>query len=102
MMAGKVVSLGFEIISKLDSYFLMTVMRILFSIHGDIMNLPWPVDKRVKCLHVYHKKANLISVLGAVNKLRNVDGVGGWSAKALLLQSLIWYVINKMTAETLL
>ena len=25
MMAGKVVSLGFEIISKLDSYFLMTV-----------------------------------------------------------------------------
>ena len=26
MMAGKVVGLGFEIISKLDSYFLMTVM----------------------------------------------------------------------------
>ena len=25
MMAGKVVGLGFEIISKLDSYFLMTV-----------------------------------------------------------------------------
>ena len=27
MMAGKVVGLGFEIISKLDSYFLMTVRR---------------------------------------------------------------------------
>ena len=28
MMAGKVVGLGFEIISKLDSYFLMTVKSL--------------------------------------------------------------------------
>ena len=28
MMTGKVVGLGFEIISKLDSYFLMTVLLI--------------------------------------------------------------------------
>ena len=29
-MAGKVVDLGSEIISKLDSYFLMTVSEVLF------------------------------------------------------------------------
>ena len=33
MMAGKVVALGLEIISKLDSYFLMTIsyLKLLFS-----------------------------------------------------------------------
>ena len=31
-----------------------------------------------------------------IHKLRNTDGVGGWSAKASLLQSLVWYFINKM------
>ena len=40
--------------------------------------------------------------LGAVHKLRNADGVGGWSAKELLLQSLVWCVIDKMTTKTLL
>ena len=39
---------------------------------------------------------------GAVHKLRNTDGVGGWSAKVLLMQSLVWYVIDKMAAKTLL
>ena len=39
---------------------------------------------------------------GAVHKLRNADGVGGWSAKVLLLYILVRYVINKMTAKTLL
>ena len=32
MMAGKVVGLGFEIISKLDSYFLMTVKIEYFAL----------------------------------------------------------------------
>ena len=31
MMAGKVVGLGFEIISRLDRYFLMTVTKIDFN-----------------------------------------------------------------------
>ena len=39
---------------------------------------------------------------GAVHKLRNADEMGGLSAKALFLQSLVWYVIDKMTAKTLL
>ena len=34
--------------------------------------------------------------LGVVHKLRNADWVGGWSAKALLLYSLVWYVIDKI------
>ena len=38
---------------------------------------------------------------GAIHKLRNAVGVGGWSAKVLLLQSLVWYFINKMTVKAL-
>ena len=38
MMAGKVVGLGFEIISKLDSYFLMTVTYFdLFLYHEQLL-----------------------------------------------------------------
>ena len=42
------------------------------------------------------------SFLGPIHKLRNAHGVGGWSAKALLLQSLVRYDINKVKAKTLL
>ena len=38
----------------------------------------------------------------AVHKLRNADGVGGWSAKGLLMQGLLSNFINKMTTKTLL
>ena len=34
-----------------------------------------------------------------VHKLRNTDGVDGWSEKVLLRQSLVWYAINKMKAK---
>ena len=49
-------------------------------------------------------RGKVLTILGywAVHKLRNAAGVGGWSAKALLMQSLIWHVINTMTAKTLL
>ena len=43
-----------------------------------------------------------LSPQGVVHELRNADGVVGWSAKALLMQNLEWYLINKMTAKTLL
>ena len=38
---------------------------------------------------------------GAIHILRNAVGVGGWSFKALLLESLLRYVINKMMAKAL-
>ena len=43
-----------------------------------------------------------LAAKGVVHKLRKTVGVGGWSAKALLMQSFIWHVINKMTDKTLL
>ena len=39
--------------------------------------------------------------LGVVHKLSNAVGLGGWLSKALLLQSLLRYVINKMRAKVL-
>ena len=40
--------------------------------------------------------------LGVGLKLRNTVGAGGWFAKALLFQSLVLYVFNKMAVKTLL
>ena len=47
MMAGKVVGLGFEIISKLDSYFLMTVRK--FSKTKKLILYDSQCDETLKC-----------------------------------------------------
>ena len=39
---------------------------------------------------------------GAVHKLRNAIGVGGWLANALLVETLVWWVISKIKAKVLL
>ena len=52
--------------------------------------------------HIVDLFANMIRNARVFHKMRNAIGVGGWSAKALLLYTLVWQVISKMIAKTLL
>ena len=49
-MAGKVVGLGFEIISNLDSYFLMTIIAQILTIVGSLF-----IGQRLGSLHTEEK-----------------------------------------------